>query len=148
MSKPLKGPGGFNFHDPISSRIEDKLDNMKASNIDDDKDVMFFRAYLTAKDMYADKVAKDIEKRVGHGGFVNNKHQALIKRLTAASALEEEAQIVREELDEYEYSMMHLHGKLIEGKKVPKVNKDNIDLIAERTEQHLDAWINHLDKVT
>lgn len=44
--------------------------------------------------------------------------------------------------------MMHLHGRLIEGKSVPKVNKDNIDLIAERTEQHLDAWIDHLDNVT
>ena len=121
---------------------------MKGVNIDDDKDVMFFRAYLTAKDMYSEKVAKDLEQRVGHGGFVNNKHQALIKRLTAASALEEEAQIVREDLDEYEYSMMHLHGRLIQGKNVPKVNKDNIHVIAERTEQHLDAWIGHLDNVT
>jgi hypothetical protein len=52
--KALQGP--VDAGDTITSAMEDRWRKLEAKDIDDDPDVMYYRAHISIKDMYAMKI--------------------------------------------------------------------------------------------
>ena len=46
--------------DPITTAIEERWRKLEATEIDDDSDVMYYRAHISIKDMYAMKINERI----------------------------------------------------------------------------------------
>ena len=62
MTQKLQEP--FNNGDEIVKTMEDRWRTLKEVDIDDDKDVMYYRAHCSIKDMYAGSIFERMDSRI------------------------------------------------------------------------------------
>lgn len=159
--------------DVITQAIEERWRKLENTDIDDDKDVMYYRAHITIKDMYALKINERIQKFMQGQMAQREKEISELSQMQIfgkTSNQEEVTKIFDGLMEEYKYEVVpepllfgrYDHRKIgniiyslkdqssfwsSESPESLKKKEEGLALLSERVEEHLDHWISHLDKL-
>lgn len=150
--------------------MEDRWRKLENTDIDDDKDVMYYRAHVGIKDLYANEIFERMQKLMETDLVQKEKdlQEQIEMKIFGVENTSGEVTKVMDSLASFRYqltpnllllprynsgkissiiSSLNSNGYLwgTEAPEIVKSKDEQLEILAQRLEEHVDGWINHLD---